>query len=289
VKRAAIFAAVALTWTAVRTTAVAVAQPMGPPAEQAIVRAEEKPEQLKNVGIDQRLNESLPLDAAFRDETGRAVHLGDYFGKRPVVLALVYYNCPMLCTQVLNGLVSALGVLTISAGYDFDVIAVSFDSRETPAMAAAKKEAYLARYRRSGAVLGWHFLTGDGSAIERLTKSIGFRFHFDEKIEQFAHASAVYVATPEGRLSHYFYGIEYAPRDLRLGLVEASAGRIGTPVDQILLYCFHYDPTRGKYGAAVIHIMRAAGILTVALIAVSIGIMSRRRRRQVRAAAAEGR
>jgi protein SCO1/2 len=216
------------------------------------------------------------------------VRLGDYFGKRPVVFALVYYNCPMLCTQVLNGLVSALGVVSLDAGRDFDVVAVSFDPRDTAKDAAAKKAAYVGRYRRDGASRGWHFLTGDPDAIARVTKAAGFRYRFDEALGQFAHASAILVATPEGRLSHYFYGIEYAPRDLRLALVEASAGKIGNPVDQILLYCFHYDPATGKYGAVIMRIIRLAALLTLLAIAGGILIMSRRAARRPRPVAAHG-
>jgi len=254
------------------------AQSMEPP-QGGIVRADEKPEILKEIGIDQRLNEMLPLDVPLRDEAGRAVLLGDYFGRRPVILALVYYNCPMLCTQVLNGLVGALNVMSLDAGRDFDVIAVSFDARETPAMAAAKKDAYLSRYKRPNAAAGWHFLTGDAASIGRLTKAAGFRFRYDKERDQFAHASAVMVATPDGRLARYFYGIEYAPRDLRLGLVEASAGRVGTPVDQVLLYCFHYDPASGKYGAVIVNIIRLAGAATLVLLGLSLWMMSRRRAR----------
>jgi len=262
--------------------AVAFPQTMAP-VQGAIVRADEKPEALKNVGIDQRLDEPLPLDTALRDETGRAVRLGDYFGKRPIILALVYYNCPMLCTQVLNGLVSSLSVLSLSAGRDFDVVAVSFDPRDTPKDAAAKKAAYLTRYRRPGAAESWHFLTGEPAAIAAITKAAGFRYSYDENLGQFAHASAIMVATPEGRLARYFYGIEYPPRDLRLGLVEASAGKIGTPVDQILLFCFHYDPASGKYGAAVLNLVRLAGAATVVLLAAGLVAMSRRRARTLAA------
>ena len=254
------------------------AQSMEPP-QGRIMRADEKPEILKEIGIDQRLNEMLPLDVPLRDEAGRPVRLGDYFGRRPVILALVYYNCPMLCTQVLNGLVGALNVMSLDAGRDFDVVAVSFDARETPAMAAAKKDAYLSRYKRRNAAAGWHFLTGDAASIERLTKAAGFRFRYDKDRDQFAHASAVMVATPDGRLARYFYGIEYPPRDLRLGLVEASAGRIGTPVDQVLLYCFHYDPASGKYGAVIVNIIRLAGAATLVVLGLSLWMMSRRRAR----------
>jgi protein SCO1/2 len=264
------------------------AQSMEPPPN-AMIPASQKPEILKEIGIDQRLDAPLPLDIPLRDETGRAVRLGDYFGKRPVVLALVYYNCPMLCTQVLNGLVAALNVMSLDAGRDFDVVAVSFDARETPAMAAAKKDAYLTRYKRPNAAEGWHFLTGDAGSIERLTKAAGFRFKYDETRDQFAHASAIMVATPAGRLARYFYGIEYAPRDLRLGLVEASAGQIGTPVDQVLLYCFHYDPSNGKYGAVVINMIRLAGAATLLILGGLLLLLSRRRARIVRAATGEAR
>ncbi len=281
-RRALLSAGIAL------AAALARAQSMAPPPGE-IVRADQTPEILKEIGIDQRLNESLPLSLPFRDEAGRDVTLGGYFGKRPVVLALVYFNCPMLCTQVLNGLVASLNVMSLEAGKDFDVVAVSFDTRETPAMAAAKKEAYLTRYKRPAAASGWHFLTGDQDSVAALTKAVGFRYRYDEKLDQFAHASAIVVVTPEGRLARYFYGIEYAPRDLRLGLVEASDGRIGTPVDQLLLYCFHYDPASGKYGAVVVNIVRLAGLATLALLAVAIPLMSRRRARSLKAAPGEGR
>jgi protein SCO1/2 len=266
--------------------AAALAQPMAP-APPDIVRADEKPAALKDIGIDQRLDEPLPLDLSFRDEVGRTVLLSDYFGKRPVILALVYYNCPMLCTQVLNGLVSALRVMSLSAGRDFDVVAVSFDAREKPSDAAAKKNAYLTRYQRPGSDPGWHFLTGDRDAIATLARSVGFRFRYDRERDQFAHASAIFVATPGGRLSRYFYGIEYAPRDLRLALVESSAGRIGNPADQVLLYCFHYDPKTGKYGAVVINIVRLAGAATVAILGVSLVLLSRRQRNRLRVAPGE--
>jgi protein SCO1/2 len=260
--------------------AVCSAQAMGPPPG-GIVRADEKPALLKDIGIDQKLDSALPLALPFRDEAGRAVRLKDFFGKRPVVLALVYYNCPMLCTQVLNGLIASLNVMSLSAGDDFDVVLVSFDPRETPEMARAKKEAYLSRYKHPAADAGWHFLTGRQPEIEALAKAVGFRYRYDPGLDQFAHASAVFVATPDGRLARYFYGIEYSPRDLRLALVEASAGRIGTPVDQILLFCFHYDPASGKYGAAIVNLVRLAGLATVALLALSLWWMSRRSKRPV--------
>ncbi len=257
---------------------------MAPPPNE-IVRADQKPDILKEIGIDQRLDEQLPLALPLRDEAGRSVVLGDYFGKRPVILALVYYNCPMLCTQVLNGLVASLNVMSLEAGRDFDIVAVSFDTRETPAMAAAKKDAYLGRYKHPASENGWHFLTGSPESVAALTQAVGFRYRYDEQLDQFAHASAIMVATPAGRLARYFYGIEYAPRDLRLGLVEASAGKIGTPVDQILLYCFHYDPASGKYGPVIVNIVRLAGLATLALIAGAVIVMSRRRARAVHAGA----
>ena len=247
--------------------------------EDVGVPALARPKGLEGVGIDQRLDEQVPLELAFRDEAGRSVRLGDYFGKRPVVLALVYYNCPMLCTQVLNGLVSALSVVSFDAGKQFDVVAVSFDPREKPADAAAKKAAYVSRYKRPGAQAGWHFLTGDQASIAALAKAVGFRYRYDADLDQFAHASAVYVLTPGGRVSRYFFGIEYAPKDLRLGVIEAADGRIGTPIDQILLYCFHYDPKSGKYGATIVNIVRLAGGATVLALALSIVLLSRRARR----------
>ena len=238
-----------------------------------------KPEVLKEVTIEQRLNEQVPLDLEFRDETGRTVRLGEYFGEKPVVLSLVYYECPMLCNQVLNGMVGTLEALSFTAGKEFTVLTVSFDARETPALAAAKKKTYLKRYGREEAAAGWHFLTGPQESIDRLTERVGFRYRWDPESKQFAHASAIMVATPAGKLSHYFYGIEYSARELRLGLVEASSGRIGSPVDQLILYCYHYDPTTGKYGPLVMNIMRLGGILTVVGLAALLLILWRRGRR----------
>jgi protein SCO1/2 len=237
------------------------------------------PKALREVGIEQRLGEQVPLDAEFRDETGRMVQLGDYFTKRPVVLVLAYYDCPMLCTQVLNGAVSALKAVPFDAGREFDVVVVSFDPRETPALASAKKEGYMQRYGRAGASAGFHFLTGDEPSIKRLTEAVGFHYRWDEATKQFAHASGIMVATPQGRLSHYFYGIEYAPKDVRLSLVEASANRIGSPVDQLLLYCYHYDPMSGKYGMVVMNVVRAAGVVTVLAILALLILLRRPRRR----------
>jgi protein SCO1/2 len=238
--------------------------------------ADTRPPFLRDVGIDQRLGQQLPLDAIFQDEQGRPVRLGQYFGARPVILVLAYYNCPMLCTQVLGGLVSSLRVLSFDAGKDFDVVAVSFDPRDRPADAAAKKAPYVAEYGRPGAAAGWHFLTGSSASIERLTGAVGFHYKYDESLGQFAHASAITVATPGGKLSHYFYGIEYAPRDLRLALIEASGNRIGSPVDQILLYCFHYDPKVGKYGAVVMNMLRFSGVVAVLILSTFLAVMWRR-------------
>jgi protein SCO1/2 len=238
-----------------------------------------RPPALRDVGIDQRLGAALPLDAIFQDESARAVRLGQYFSGRPVVLALAYFNCPMLCTEVLNGVVSSLKTISFDAGKQFQVVVVSFDPRDKPADAAAKKAAYMAAYNRPGAEDGWHFLTGGPGSIERLTRAVGFRYKFDESLGQFAHAAAIYVATPQGKLSRYFYGIEYAPRDVRLGLIEASESRIGTPVDQILLYCYHYDPKVGRYGAVVMNILQLAGAATVLILTGFLAIMWRRDKR----------
>jgi protein SCO1/2 len=234
------------------------------------------PQLLTEIGLDQKLDAQLPLDLPFRDEAGRDVKLGDYFGKRPVVLSLVYYECPMLCTQVLNGLVSSIGVLQFDVGQQFDIVTVSFDPGETPELASAKKASYLERYNRPGAAAGWHFLTGSQKSIEALTKAVGFRYAYNASIDQYAHVSGIMVATPEGRLSHYFYGIEYGPRDLRLALIEAADRRIGSPVDQLLLYCFHYDPKSAKYSFAVMRLVRSAGLATVLALVAGIVIMRRR-------------
>jgi protein SCO1/2 len=234
------------------------------------------PPALVGVGIDQRLNEQLPMDATFRDEAGRTVQLNEYFnGKRPVILSLVFYECPMLCNQVLNGMTAMMKVMSLKIGEDYDVLTVSFDARETPELARRKKEGYVRGLNRPGAEAGWHFLTGDEANIKRLTEAVGFRYSYDAKTDQFAHASGIMVITPQGKLSHYFYGVEYMPRDVRLGLVEASAGRIGSPVDQLLLYCYHYDPSTGKY-AWVINVYRGAGVLTVVgMIALLVYLMRR--------------
>lgn len=218
------------------------------------------PAALQGVGIEQRLDQQVPLDLVFRDEFGRTAPLSTYFsGHKPVLLALVYYTCPMLCNLVLNGVESSLKVISLDPGKDFEVVAVSFDPKDTPEVAAAKKANYLQRYRRPDTANGWHFLTGDEASIKALTSAVGFRYKYDAKTGQFAHASAVMILTPQGKLSRYFYGVEYPPRDMRLGLVDASQKKIGTPVDQILLFCYHYDPSTGKYGAVAMNMVRFAG------------------------------
>ena len=235
-----------------------------------------RPAELRNVGIDQKLNGRLPLDLHFRDETGRDIRLGDLFGARPVIITPVYYGCPMLCTQILNGLVSGLKPVSFDAGRQFDVLAVSFDPTETPELALKKKDAYVQRYGRAGSANGFHFLTGDEAAIKTLTNALGFRYTYDPKTKQFAHASGLMIATPDGRISRYLYGVDYAPRDLRLALVEASAGKIGSPVDELLLFCYHYDPATGKYGSIAINFLRLAAAATVLGIATLLTLLLRR-------------
>lgn len=235
---------------------------------------------LQDVGIDQHLNAALPLNATFRDEDNRTVRLGDYFGKRPVVLALVYYRCPMLCTQVLNGVLKVSHALPQDIGTDFDVVAVSFDPIEKPELAADKKRHYVRSYRREGAAKGWHFLTGDQKSIDELTKAVGFRYRFDEASQQYAHASGIVVVTPDGHLSRYFYGIDYSPKDLRLAIIESSQGRIGTLADRVLLLCYHYDPLTGKYGLAISRALWVGGAFTVMGLVIFLATMIRRERQR---------
>jgi protein SCO1/2 len=235
-----------------------------------------RPAALKNVGIDQKLNGQLPLDLRFRDETGRDVRLGEYFGKRAVILTPVYYGCPMLCSQILSGLVSGLKPVVFSAGKEFEVLAVSFDPTETPELALQKKQNYVARYGRTGSENGFHFLTGDEPAIKALTDALGFRYTYDPNTKQFAHASGVMVATSDGRISRYLYGVDYAPRNLRLALFEASERKIGSPVDELLLFCYHYDPATGKYGAIAMNFLRLAAAATILGIVVMLLALSRR-------------
>jgi protein SCO1/2 len=270
------------TLTIVFATAVALAGQSDVPGvnPRAGTPSSQMPAVLSEVRFDQRLNEQLPLDTRFKDEEGRAVTLGDYFGSKPVVLAFVYYECPMLCTQVLNGLTTSLTVLDERVGRDFDVVAISFDARETPALANGKKKTYLDRYKRPESAGGWHFLTGDEAAIRKVTDAAGFHYTWDEKTQQFAHPSGIIVATPEGRLSRYFFGIEYAARDVKFALVESSAGRIGNAIDQLLLYCYHYDPATGSYGFVAMGAVRVGGAITVLAL---VGFMVASIRREMRA------
>lgn len=234
------------------------------------------PKALRDIGFDQHIDQRLPLDVPFRDESGRTVMIGDYFGKRPVVLLFAYYDCPMLCTMVINGLSSALGVLSLDPGKDFEIVTVSFNPHDTPQTAQAKKTFYIERYKKPGASEAWHFLTGDQPSIDRLTKAAGFRYAWDAETKQYAHPTGVIVATPDGRLARYLFGIEYGPRDLRYAIVEASAGRVGNAVDSLLLYCYHYDPETGRYGLAIMRSVRVAAAGTVLLLAGFIVVMVRR-------------
>jgi protein SCO1 len=233
-----------------------------------------------DIGLDQRLDSQLPLDLAFSDENGKQVHLRQYFGKKPVILSLAYYDCPMLCTLVINGLIRTLRTLSFSAGNEFTVLTVSFNPTDTARMAAMKKQTSLQSYNRKGADAGWHFLTGDEATIQQLTQAIGFRYRYDAERKEYAHASGIIVLTPDGRISRYFYGVEYAPRDVRFGLIEAAGGKIGSPVDQLLLLCYHYDPVTGKYGVLITRSLRLAGAATVLGIGGFIVLSLRRDRRQ---------
>ncbi|MBY0497709.1 MAG: SCO family protein [Cyanobacteria bacterium] len=225
------------------------------------------PNVLSKVSFEQRLNEQLPLDVEFKDESGRTVKLGDFYGRKPVVLTFVYYECPMLCTQVLNGLESSLRVLNETVGREFDVVTVSFDPKETPVLAAGKKKAYLERYQRPEAEQGWHFLTGDQAAIDALTRAAGFNFTWDEASHQFAHPSGIVVTTPAGKVSRYFFGIDYSPRDVKFALIESSNETIGTLADKLLLYCYHYDAGKGGYGLVAMRVVRIGGAVTMLALA----------------------
>jgi protein SCO1/2 len=237
------------------------------------------PPVLKEIGIDQLLNNQVPLDLEFRDESGRTVKLAEYFKDKPVVLSLVYYNCPQLCTQVLTGLLGALKGLPMTPGKEFVNLSVSFDPRETPELAAAKKAEYLKRYNRPGAEAGWHFLTGDEAAIQALAKAVGFRYVWDAVTQQYAHTGGIMVLTPQGTVSRYFYGIEYAPRDLRFGVIDASAGRVGSLADQVILYCYEYDPASGTYGLVVMRLLRIFAGMTLATL-LALFLYLRRKEKQ---------
>ena len=235
-----------------------------------------RPPGLKNVGIEQHLDEPIPRNLEFRDETGKAVKLGDYFGDKPVILSLVYYRCPMLCSEVLSGLESSLRVLKFDVGEDFEVLTVSFDPHDTPEIATAKKAEYIRRYKRAGAAEGWHFLTGSQESIDALTRAAGFQYGYDPKSGQFAHTTAIMILTPGGKIAQYYFGVDYAPKDLRLGLVEASQGKIGNVVDELLLYCYHYDPATGKYGAIISRILQLSAAATILILGGLLLILFRR-------------
>jgi len=242
------------------------------------------PEQLQKVGIQQRLGEQLPLEAKFKNEDGREIALGDLFKSgRPVILALVYYECPMLCNQVLNGLSGSMKGISLDPGKDYDIVAISFDARENdkPGLAANKRASYIDRFGRKGTENGWHFLTGDQASIDAVTKAVGFKYEWDDKSNQFAHASGIMITTPEGKLSHYFYGIDYAPKDVKFGLIEAADKKIGGVSDQLLLYCYHYDPATGKYGFAILNVMRLVSIAMLIGMAATGFVFWRRNKKPV--------
>ena len=258
-----------------------VGQTYGPPSKTTgIVDPSEMPGPLKEVGIDQRLGEKLPLDAPFVDETGREVTLGDYFGERPVILFFGYYDCPMLCPLIWNGLAKSIGVLEFNAGTEFDVVSISIAPDETAEMAQNAKTKAVERYGRPETAGGWHFLRGSPESIRRATEAAGFRYALIEDSGEYAHASGIMVTTPDGTLAQYHYGIDYSPKDLRLALVEASENPIGSVVDQILLYCFRYDPTVGKYTAVVTRVLRLAGVAFLLALAAFLWIMWRLDRRR---------
>ena len=239
---------------------------------------DDRPVALQSVDLEQKLGAQVPLDVEFRDEAGRTVTLKDYFGARPLILSLVYYSCQDLCPLTLDGLVRGMRPLSFNIGDQFDVLTVSFDPRDTSALATAKKTDFVKQYSRPGAEKGWHFLTGDETAIRRLTEAVGFRFNYDSENDRFGHATGIMLLTPDGKIARYFYGIEFSPRDLRLGLIEASAKKIASPIDQLLLFCYHYDPATGKYSLLVTNLVRLAGIATVLALVIFIAVMLRRDR-----------
>jgi len=252
-----------------------------------------EPEQRTNIAeltqsitIEQKLNEQVPLDLTFRDETGRTVQLKQYFGRKPVLLTLVYYECPSLCGLVLQGLLKSLRVLNYTPGEQFEIVTVSISPQETPELAAQKKLNFLKEYGRLDAARGWHFLTGEEEPIRRLADAVGFRYVYDPKTQQYAHAAGIMLLTPEGRVSRYFYGIEYSPRDLRMGIIDASQGKVGSPVEKVILFCFQYDPTTGKYSLAIIRVVQLGGILTVFILGgyIALKLYQERRSREVKPA-----
>ena len=239
------------------------------------------PSTLREVGFDQNLNHMLPLDVEFKDENGRTVRIGDYFGKRPVVLAFVYYGCPMLCLQSLSSLASTLGVMSETPGKEFEVVSISIDPRETPSMALEKKLHYVERSGKASIAPGWHYLTGTAPSIDRLTKAAGFRYVWDERTQQYAHPAGVVIATPQGKVSRYLFGIDYGPRDLRLAILDASEEKISSVLAKALLYCYHYDLSTGRYSLAIMRIVQVAGAATVFSLGTLIFVWTRRERRQV--------
>lgn len=275
---AAVTAAIALHAT------IAAAQMTGAPTPGYPVvpgaSAQSMPAPLREIGFDQNIDKPLPLDATFADEAGRTLTLGSLYGHRPVVLGFVYYNCPMLCTQVLNALTSTVSTLSLDAGKDFDLVLISFDPSETPAQAAEKKAEYTHRYKRPGTEQGWHFLTGTQEQIQRVTKAAGFRYTWDAQTQQWAHPAGIIITTTDGRPARYLFGLDYGPRDVKLALMEASQGKVGTVVDSLVLFCYHYDPMAGRYGFYVMRALRVAGITTVLLIGTFIMVMVRRERSQ---------
>ncbi len=241
------------------------------------------PEPLKAVGIEQKLGGQLPLDTELKDEDGRIVKLGNYFNSgRPVILAFVYYECPMLCNQVLNGLTGSLKGISFDAGKEFDVVAISFDARENDVadLAKNKKASYLERYNRPGSENGWHFLTGTQDSIDKVTSAAGFSYKWDEKSNQFAHAAAIMIVTPDGKLSRYFYGIDYSPKDVKFGIMESAESKVGSASEQLLLYCYHYDPSTGKYGFAILRAIRLFGVVTVVGMGTMIFVFWRRNKKK---------
>jgi len=260
-------AAMALGLTAVASFPLSAQQATTPPI-------------LQKVGITQNLNTQIPPDLTFRDEDGKAVRIGDYFGQKPVVLSLVYFDCPALCTEVLNGELRTMNAISLNLGKDFEAITVSFESKDTPALAKAKRDVYLGQYGRPGSVDHWHFLTGDQPSIDALTNAAGFRYAYDASIHQYAHAAAILLLTPDGRIDRYYYGVQYPARDLRLGLVEASQGKIGTLTDHAMLYCYQYDPMTGKYGLVIMNVLRVAGGLTVLILGIFMTLMFLRERKR---------
>jgi protein SCO1/2 len=259
---------------------LAAAGPLHGQQDPAGMPSSARPQILREVGYEQHLGQPVPLDIVLRDEAGAPLRLGEALAGKPAVLSLVYYECPMLCTLTLNGLVGALKALPFEPGRDFSLVTVSFDDRERPEQAQRRKQAYLARYQHPSASASWHFLTGDKAALRRLTDAVGFRYAWDERTKQFAHPAGIVVLTPDGRIARYLFGVEYAPKDLRLGLVEAGQGRIGSPVDRLLLYCYEYDPARGGYGAVVMRIVRLAGLATLLCVGGFVTVALRRERRQ---------